>query len=239
MRHRRRQASRLFRNLPVGLAPVPGEPLRVIEDAALAGDLRPQLPRQAGIGGAQIDPEGLAALRRQFERVERRAGRRLLHIGLVGVPLQLAVAEPADRLAEPVLQIGDDRHLGGRRARPNRCARCAPAPEQGAERREFRTRSAPAGETPGRRIARKGSRSSATVASSSSPTELRPTISRARVGWSCRVSSIRGLALADWRSIPGFRGPTRRPAARGRAAPRCRSRGVRRCRTACPRGRTS
>src|SRR5204863_4605914 len=60
--HRRRQAPCLFRNLLIRLAAIPREPLRIIEDAALPGDLRSQLPRQPGIGGAQIDPESLAAL---------------------------------------------------------------------------------------------------------------------------------------------------------------------------------
>jgi len=72
------------------------------------------------MGGAQIDPESLATLSRQFNRVERRAGRWLQHIGLVGVPF----------------------------------------------------------------------------ASSSRFHNLRPTTSRARVGWSCRVSSLVGSSVA-------------------------------------------
>jgi hypothetical protein len=99
---------------------VPREPLGVIENAALPGDPRLQLPWQARIGGAQIDPEGLATLSRQFNRVERRAGRWLQHIGLVRVPF----------------------------------------------------------------------------ASSSRFHNLRPTTSRARVGWSCRVSSLVGSSVA-------------------------------------------
>ena len=54
------------------------------------------------------------------------------------MPLQLAVAEPADRLAEPVPQIGDDRHLGRRRRGPVAAHGALQLPEQGAERGEFR-----------------------------------------------------------------------------------------------------
>ena len=86
MRHRRRQAFRCLRNMLIRLAPVPREPLGVIENTTLPGDPRPQLRWQARIGGAQIDLESLATRSRQFNRVERRAGRWLQHIGLVGVP---------------------------------------------------------------------------------------------------------------------------------------------------------
>jgi hypothetical protein len=52
----------------------------------------------ARIGGAQIDPEGLATLSRQFKRVERRAGRWLQHIGLVGLdPRAGSVSLPVSR----------------------------------------------------------------------------------------------------------------------------------------------
>ena len=111
----------------VSLPPKYADPARartpraaVIENTTLPGDPRPQLPWQARIGGAQIDPESLATLSRQFNRVERRAGRWLQHIGLVGVPF----------------------------------------------------------------------------ASSSRFHNLRPTTSRARVGWSCRVSSLVGSSVA-------------------------------------------
>ena len=104
----------------IRLAPVPREPLGVIENTTLPGDPRPQLRWQARIGGAQIDLESLATRSRQFNRVERRAGRWLQHIGLVGVPF----------------------------------------------------------------------------ASSSRFHNLRPTTSRARVGWSCRVSSLVGSSVA-------------------------------------------
>ena len=53
------------------------------------------------------------------------------------MPLQLAVAEPADRLAGPVPQIGDDRDLGGRGRGPIAAHGALQRSEQGAERREF------------------------------------------------------------------------------------------------------
>jgi len=54
------------------------------------------------------------------------------------VPLQFAVAETADRPAETVLQIGENRHLGGRRRGPIAPHGALQRSEQSAERGEFR-----------------------------------------------------------------------------------------------------
>ena len=133
MRDRRRLRPGLLRDVLVGFPPVAGKALGVIENAALAAEPRAQPARHRGIGGAQIHPEGLAAFGRQFEGVERRPGGRLDHVGLIGMPLQLAVAETADRAAEPVLQVGEDRDLGDRGRGPVAAHGALERSEQGAE----------------------------------------------------------------------------------------------------------
>ncbi len=136
MADRRRLAPGLLGDRPVALL-IAGEALRIIEDAAAAFDRMPQIVRQAGIGGAQIDPGGVAALGRQFERVEHRAGRRMLHVGLVGMPRDLAVAEAAYRARLAVAQVGDHADLRRVRRGPIGADGALQRPEPGAERRHL------------------------------------------------------------------------------------------------------
>ena len=115
MKHRRRLAFRFRRDHPVDPL-IAGQPFDIAEYALPAFDRVLEPTGHCRIGGGQIDPGCRAPLRGQFKRVEGGSGRRVHHVGLVGMPLQFAVAEPADRFSLPVLQVrnqADFRDDGG------------------------------------------------------------------------------------------------------------------------------
>ena len=104
MQDRRSLAFGFLGNHPVHTL-IASEPLGMIEDRAPALNGAFEPIGQAGVGGAQIDPRRHPALGWQFERIEHGSGRRVQHVGLIRMPLDLAVAQTADRLCLRIFQI--------------------------------------------------------------------------------------------------------------------------------------